>query len=130
MSEITRTPVVTTGAPTPKYSYSQGIVTGDLLFVAGQVGIEAETRAQAPDFESKVRQALANVAAIAEAAGTSLNNAVRIGVFLEDLNQIEVMDAIYREHFEEPRPSRTTVQAFLRGQEVEIDAVILVPRNE
>jgi 2-iminobutanoate/2-iminopropanoate deaminase len=130
MIDKSRSAVITDGAPTPKYSYSQGIAAGDLLFVAGQVGIDPQTRAQAPDFESKVRQALANIAAIAKAKGTTLNNAVRVGVYLEDLDRIVEMDAIYREYFEEPRPARTTVQAGLRGQEIEIDAVILVPPNE
>lgn len=130
MTEILRTPVVTTNAPTPKYSYSQGIVANGLLYVAGQVGIEPETRTAAADFESRVRQALDNVAAIAEAAGTTLGNAVRVGVFLEDLHKIEMMDAVYRDYFEEPRPARTTVQAFLRGQEIEIDAIIAVPTDD
>jgi reactive intermediate/imine deaminase len=125
-----RTEVVTAEAPKPRYSYSQGIVHNGLLFVSGQVGIDPTTRTLAATFPDQVRQALANVAAIAEAAGASLSDAVRIGVFLEDSQRIDEMDAIYREHFTEPRPARTTVQAGLRGLGIEIDAIVALPGTE
>ena len=127
MSETTRREVVTDQAPTPKYGYSQGIVADGFLYAAGQVGIDPVTREPAASFEAKAEQAIRNLEAIARAAGTSLENAVRVGVFLEDLEKIVVLDSIYRPFFPEPRPARTTVQAFLRGHEIEIDAVFLVP---
>jgi 2-iminobutanoate/2-iminopropanoate deaminase len=122
-----RREAVTSEAPTPRFSYSQGVAVGGLLFVSGQIGIDPATRTPAEGFEARVRQALANVDAIAQAAGGRLQNAVRVGVFLEDLDRIADMDAIYREYFAEPRPARTTVQAGLRGNTVEIDAIIAVP---
>jgi 2-iminobutanoate/2-iminopropanoate deaminase len=121
--------VSTTLAPTPRFGYSQGVISNGHLFVAGQVGIDPETREPAADFTAKVHRALQNVAAIAQAAGTSLANAVRVGVFLEDLDRIVDLDPIYREYFPEPRPARTTVQAGLRGHEIEVDAVLAVPEN-
>jgi reactive intermediate/imine deaminase len=121
-----RIAIVTGGAPQPRYSYSQGIVHNGLLFVAGQVGIDPATGKLAESFPDRVRQTLANVAAIAEAAGASLADAVRVGVFLDDSTLIGEMDAIYRDYFAEPRPARTTVQAGLRGLGIEIDAVIAV----
>lgn len=127
MDSVSRTGVVTDSAPAPRYSYSQGVVANGLLFVSGQVGIDPITRELRESFEDKVRQALANIAAIAEAAGGRLADAVKIGVFLEDSNLIGDMDAVYREYFTEPRPARTTVQAGLRGLGVEIDAVVALP---
>ena len=127
MNQHSKTEVVTDTAPRPRYSYSQGVIAGGFLFVSGQVGIDPVTRELREDFAGKVRQALTNVAAIAEAAGASITDAVRVGVFLEDSTLIGDMDEIYREYFTEPRPARTTVQAGLRGLGVEIDAVIALP---
>ncbi|MDR6174209.1 2-iminobutanoate/2-iminopropanoate deaminase [Nocardioides zeae] len=127
MSDTTRRAIVTDTAPTPKYGYSQGIVAGGFLHVAGQVGIDPVTRETGATFEAKAERAIRNLEAIALAAGTSLEHAVRVGVFLEDLEKIVVLDPVYRSFFPEPRPARTTVQAFLRGHEIEIDAVFLMP---
>jgi 2-iminobutanoate/2-iminopropanoate deaminase len=124
-----RRAVRTEGAPVPQGSYSQGIVWGGLLFVAGQVPLDPATRAVPEDFAAQVRRALDNVAAIAEAAGARLADAVRIGVFLANLDDFGKMDAVYREYFDDPMPARTTVGAGLRGFDVEIDAVIALRTN-
>lgn len=105
-------------------SYSQGVVSGGLVFVSGQVPLDPVTRTVPNDFADQVRRALDNVAAIAEAAGARLADAVRIGVFLANLDDFGKMDAVYREYFEDPMPARTTVGAGIRGYDVEIDAVI------
>jgi 2-iminobutanoate/2-iminopropanoate deaminase len=124
--EDSRTAVRTEGAPTPLGSYSQGIVSGGLLFVSGQVPVDPATRAVPKDFADQVRRTLDNVAAIAEAAGARLADAVRIGVFLSNLDDFPMMDAVYQEYFEDPMPARTTVAAGLRGFDIEIDAVIAI----
>ena len=116
--------VATADAPKPVFSYSQGIASGDFLFVSGQVPVDPVTKAVPASFDDQVRRALANVAAIAEAAGTGLANAVRVGVYLADLANFEAMDKVYREHFQEPLPSRTTLGVSLPGFAIEIDAVI------
>lgn len=122
-----RRAVLTTGAPAPLGSYSQGIVSGGLLFVSGQVPIDPTTRTVPKDFADRARRALDNVAAIAEAAGARLADAVRIGVFLTNLDDFPMMDVVYREYFEDPMPARTTVGASIRGYDIEIDAVIALP---
>ena len=76
------------------------------------------------DFADQVRQALNNVGAIAEAAGARLADAVRVGVFLANLDDFSMMDTVYREYFHDPMPARTTVGAAIRGYDIEIDAVI------
>jgi len=113
--------VATADAPKPVFSYSQGIASGDFLFVSGQVPVDPVTKAVPASFDDQVRRALANVA---EAAGTGLANAVRVGVYLADLANFEAMDKVYREHFQEPLPSRTTLGVSLPGFAIEIDAVI------
>ena len=79
-------------------------------------------------FEEQARQTFRNLAAVAEAAGASLADAVRVGVFLREMRNFTAMDAIYREFFAEPRPARTTVQSDLPGFEIEVDAVLLRER--
>jgi 2-iminobutanoate/2-iminopropanoate deaminase len=122
----TRRAVRAKGAPAPVFSYSQGIVSGGLLFVSGQGPVDPVTKAIPVAFGDQVRRTLDNIAAIAGAAGARLADAVRVGVYLASLDDFVEMDAIYREYFEEPLPARTTVGAAIRGFAVEIDAVIAI----
>lgn len=119
-----RKAVVTGNAPKPAFSYSQGIVAHGLLFVSGQVPVDPATKAVPEAFADQVRRAMDNVAAVAEAAGARLSDAVRVGVYLADLADFEEMDRVYREYFEEPLPARTTLGTALLGFAVEVDAVI------
>jgi enamine deaminase RidA (YjgF/YER057c/UK114 family) len=75
-------------------------------------------------FAEQAQQTFSNVAALAEAAGCSLENAVRVGVYLRDMSNFAEMDAIYRQFFPEPLPARTTVQSDLPGFEIEVDAIL------
>ena len=124
MSETRRRAIRTTEAPTPAFAYSQAIASEGLLFVSGQVGIDPTTREVAQGFEGQLRRALENVDAIARAAGASLADAVRVGVYLASGDDFQAMDAVYREYFSEPLPARTTVTVGLQGVAVEVDAVI------
>jgi 2-iminobutanoate/2-iminopropanoate deaminase len=120
--------VATEDAPAPSGAYSQAVVAaGDLVFLAGQGPFRPDGHQVEGGFEAEARQTFANLAAVAQAAGASLANAVRVGVFLREMENFDAMDAIYREFFPEPRPARTTVQSDLPGFEIEVDAVILVP---
>ncbi len=92
--------------------------------MSGQVPIDPVTKAVPEGFGDQVRRTLDNVAAIAEAAGGRLADAVRVGVYLANLDDFDEMDAAYREYFEGPLPARTTVGAAIRGFAVEVDAVI------
>jgi enamine deaminase RidA (YjgF/YER057c/UK114 family) len=75
-------------------------------------------------FEEQAIQAFANLAAVAEAAGGSLADAVRVGVYLLDMSNFATMNDVYRRYFSEPLPARTTIQSDLPGFEIEIDAVL------
>lgn len=116
--------VSTAEAPRPGGSYSQGITANGLLFIAGQVPVDPGSGAVPEEFDRQVRQTLDNLAAVARAAGTSLARAVRVGVYLADLERFKEMDAIYKQYFEEPPPARTTVGVSLLGFQVEMDAIV------
>ena len=77
----------------------------------------------------QARQTLDNLAAVAVQANTSLEHALRVNVYLEDLSHIAEFDEVYRTYFTLPYPVRTTVQAGLRGYLVEIDAIVAIPQE-
>lgn len=117
--------VGTPRAPQPSGGYSQGIVAGGFLYLAGQGPFDPSgALVGAGSIEAQVRQVVANLAAVAEAAGGSLANAVRVGAYLSDLAHFDEFDRVYRELFAAPRPARTTIQTALVDFDVEIDAVV------
>jgi len=113
--------------------YSLGVQAGHLVFTAGQVGLDPATGDMVPGgLEAETRQALENMKAILEAAGTSLANVVKTTVFLRDINDFNKMNAIYGPYFPENPPARSAVQvaALPRGAAVEIECVALVPPED
>jgi reactive intermediate/imine deaminase len=106
--------------------YSHAVRTGNIVFLSGQGPFHPETGAIPDAFDEQVRQTLRNLAAAAAAAGGSLANAVRVGVYLRDMANFPVLNEVYPEFFSEPYPARTTVQSGLRI-EVEVDAVLELP---
>jgi 2-iminobutanoate/2-iminopropanoate deaminase len=116
-------------APPKAGPYSHAVRTGNIVFLAGQGPVDPATGAAPERIEDQVRQTLRNLSVAAEAAGCSLANAVRVGVYLRDLANFAVMNEVYREFFTEPYPARTTIQSDMRI-EVEVDAVLEVPGQE
>jgi len=113
--------------------YSLGVQVGHLVFTAGQVGLDPATGAMVSGgLEAETRQALENMKAILEAAGTSLANVVKTTVFLRDINDFNAMNAIYGPYFPENPPARSAIQvaALPRGAAVEIECVALVPPDD
>jgi 2-iminobutanoate/2-iminopropanoate deaminase len=122
--------VRTDAAPKPGGPYSQGIVAGDFIFVAGQDGREPSTGKRTVGIEAQTRQTLTNVGAILKQAGSSLENVVKVSVFLTDLNDFEAMNKVYTTFFPKDPPARTTVQTPFRGDMlIEIDAIALRRRD-
>ncbi len=125
-----KTVVKTTRAALPVGPYSQGIVAGDFVFVAGEKGIDPKTGKIVPGgIAAETRQTLENVKAILEAAGTSLDDAVRSVVYLTDISAFQEMNAVYAEYFKVDPPGRTTVEvtALPAGAHVEIEITALRP---
>jgi 2-iminobutanoate/2-iminopropanoate deaminase len=126
MSE--RTPIRAEGAPAPTGPYSQAIKSGGFLFLAGQGPFRPDGSKVDGPFEDQARQTMQNLKSVAAAAGASLADAVRVGVYLRDMSNFAAMNKIYAEYFRDPMPARTTIQSNLPGFEIEVDAVIALGR--
>ena len=124
MSE--RTPIRAQDAPPPGGPYSQAIRSGGFLFLAGQGPFRSDGTKVDSSFGDQARQPFHNLAAVAAAAGASLADAVKVGVYLRDMTNFAAMNKVYVEFMREPMPARTTVQSDLPGFEIEVDAVIAV----
>jgi 2-iminobutanoate/2-iminopropanoate deaminase len=118
----------TAPAPFQGAPYSQAIVAGGLVFVSGQLGLAPGESPLAEGVEAQTRQALENVKAILEAAGSGLERLVKTTVFLADLSDFAAMNAVYAEYAGERPPARATVQVagLPSGALVEIEAVATV----
>jgi 2-iminobutanoate/2-iminopropanoate deaminase len=119
--------VRTEAAPAPFQGapYNQAIVAGDLVFTAGQLGLKPGDTAVEGDITQQTAQALANVEAILEAAGSSMEKLVKTSVFLIDLDDFQAMNAVYTTRVGERPPARSTFQVakLPSGARVEIEAI-------
>lgn len=114
----------TSAAPVPRGAYSQAIATEEFVFVAGQAAIDPLTNElQLGDIRSETRRTLENIRAILGAEGCSLQDVVRVGVFLANIEDFSAMNDVYREFFPVDPPVRTTVGVQLPGIKVEIDCI-------
>jgi len=121
--------VIAEKAPRAIGPYSAAVKAGNLVFTAGQLGIDPESGEFVPGgIEAETRQALLNLTAVLEAAGSSLGSVVKTTVFLRDMNDFGVMNVIYGEFFTEDYPARSAVQAARLPKDgaVEIEAVALL----
>lgn len=105
--------------------YSQAVRVGDLIFTAGQPGIDPATGAVAgADFESQARQAFANLRAVLEDAGSSMDRVVRVTCFMADAGAFSTLNALFAEYFAESPPVRSTpIVALPRELLFSVDAI-------
>src|SRR4051812_17146463 len=101
------------GTAVPSSPYSSVVVSGDLVYTAGQVGQDANGTTAPGGFEAQCRQVLENVRACLRAAGCELSDVIKVNGYLTDLANFPAYNEIYREYFTEPFPARTTVGAAL-----------------
>jgi len=116
-------------APAAIGTYSQAIRAGSLVFLSGQIPLLAETMEIAEgDFEARARQVFLNLAAVAEAAGGSLNDVVKLTIFLTDLNNFATVNSVMEDFFERPFPARAAVgvASLPKGVDVEADAILAI----
>lgn len=97
-------------APAAVGPYSQAIATGQLVFLSGQLGINQETGAMEKGLEAQTHQAFKNIRYVLAEAGLSLENVVKVTVFLTDINDFSAVNAIYAEQFSQPYPARSAFQ--------------------
>ncbi|MDK2784399.1 MAG: 2-iminobutanoate/2-iminopropanoate deaminase [Bacillota bacterium] len=125
--------VATDKAPAAIGPYSQAIRVGNLLFTAGQIPLDPATgQLVQGDIKAQTRQVLKNIAAILEAAGTSMKHVVKTTVFLKNMGDFAAMNEVYGEFFPAPYPARSAVAvaALPKDVAVEIEAVAVVPEKE
>jgi len=123
---MTRRAFTSARGPLPAGSYNIAVEAGGLVFLAGQTPRDRDNvRYGDRPFAFQARMALDNLEAAANAAGLSLKDAVRVGVFLKDPADAKEFDAIYREYVEEPYPVRTLTQSNLPGFDIEVDAILV-----
>ena len=118
--------IVTDKAPKALGPYSAGIVTGNLAFFSGQLGIDPATGQMPEGVEAQATQSLKNVGALLEAAGAGYENVVKTTVYLADIADFAAVNAIYGEFFPEPYPARSAFQvaALPNGALVEIECIV------
>lgn len=119
--------IQTDGAPAAIGTYSQAIRAGSLVFLSGQIPLVPATMEIIDgDFEARARQVFSNLEAVATAAGGSLNNVVKVTVFLTDLDNFATVNAVMEDFFETPFPARAAVgvASLPKGADVEADAIL------
>ena len=122
-----RTPIQTASAPAAIGPYSQATRAGNMVFFSGQIPLDPATgNVVDGGIEAQARRAFENLKAVADAAGGSMADIVRVGLYLTDLSQFGEVNAVMAEYFSQPYPARSTIEvsALPRGARFEVDAVM------
>ena len=114
------------GAPAAIGTYSQAVRAGDTVYLSGQIGLDPETMQMAEGIEAQAHRVFRNLAAVADAAGMSLDDSVRMTVYLADLAHFARVNEIMAQYVREPYPTRAAVgvAGLPRGALVEVDAIL------
>lgn len=113
---------------TPNGIFSPAIITGDLVFTSGQIGIDSKTGQLAEGFEAQLEQVFKNLTAVLDASGSSIDHVVKATVFLADMNDYNTLNELYRKKFKGDPPARSTVQVarLPRDARIEIEVVAVL----
>lgn len=123
--------IQTDAAPAAIGTYSQAVRTGDTVYLSGQIPLQPTTMELIEgDMELQIRQVFDNLAAVARAAGGSLDDIAKLNVFLTDLSHFPLVNQVMSEYFSEPYPARAAigVAGLPKGAEVEMDAILHLPQ--
>jgi reactive intermediate/imine deaminase len=124
-----RLPINTDRAPAAIGPYSQAVRRGDTVFLSGQIPLDPNSGLLVEgDIEAQARRAFDNLRAVCEAAGGSLDDVARLGLYLTDLGQFAAVNAVMADYFDAPYPARSTigVASLPRGAQFEVDAVMVL----
>lgn len=123
-----REPISTQDAPAAIGPYSQATRAGGMVFFSGQIALDPATgELVGGGVEAQARRAFDNLKAVCEAAGGSMDDIVRVGLYLTDLSQFAAVNAVMGEYFAQPYPARSTIEvsALPKGAAFEVDAVMV-----
>tara|TARA_B100001113_G_scaffold351507_1_gene350697 strand:- start:3476 stop:3946 length:471 start_codon:yes stop_codon:yes gene_type:complete len=126
-NKMTKEIITTENAPQAIGPYSQAVKAGDLMFISGQIPLNPSTGdLVSGSIEDEANQVLNNLKSICEAAGHSLEDVVKITIFLTDLSNFAVVNEVMKQHFQEPYPARATIEVsgLPLGVNVEIEAIV------
>ena len=124
MKQIISTPY----APAAIGTYSQAVKVGDTVYLSGQIPLDPSSMQLIEGFDNQVRRVFDNLKAVCEAAGGSLNDLVKVNVYLIDLSNFAKVNEIMATYFQQPYPARAAVgvSALPRGSQVEIEGVMVL----
>jgi len=124
---MTKTVISTPHAPGAIGTYSQAVRSGDAIYLSGQYGLDPETMQLAEGIDAQVRRVFDNLKAVAEAAGGSLADAVKLTIYLTDLAHFAKVNETMAAYFTQPYPARAAigVASLPRGALVEADAILV-----
>ncbi len=119
--------IATAAAPSAIGTYSQAVRVGNTIWVSGQIPLDPKTKELVSGgIEAQVRQTFQNLAAIVAAAKATLDDVVKVTIFLTDLSHFALVNTIMAEHFKEPYPARAAigVASLPRGALVEVECIV------
>lgn len=118
-------PIVTDKAPAAVGAYSQGVVSGNTIYLSGQLPLDAQTGTMAEAVADQARQCLENLREILKAAGSSMDCVVKTVVLLSNIADFQEVNKVYETYFSQPYPARAcyAVAALPKGAKVEIEAI-------
>jgi reactive intermediate/imine deaminase len=120
-------------APQAIGPYSQAVKVGDTVYLAGQIPLVPETMAlENGDMRAQIRRVFENLAAVARASGGSLQDVVKLNVYLTDLGHFPLVNEVMAQYFREPYPARAAVgvAALPKGAAVEMDAIMVIEKRK
>lgn len=121
--------IKTTGAPEAIGTYSQAIRCGDMVYLSGQIAINPQTGETVTDsVNTEIHQIISNLSAVAKAAGGSLDQIIKLNVYMTNLNDFATLNEIMQEYFTTPYPARAAVGVaqLPKGVSVEIEGIMIL----
>lgn len=121
--------IITVNAPLPIGPYSQALIFGKFVFCSGQIGIDPKLNKMKKGIKGQVRQAILNLKSILEASGSSIENVLKVTIFLKNIKDFDKMNKIYNEFFSQNKPARSTIEVsnLPKNALIEIEAIAAKP---
>ena len=127
---MSKTIITTTNAPAPIGPYNQAILSGDTLFISGQICLNPATgELKNKDIQEETHQVMHNLRAILQEAGMNFNNVVKTTIFITDMHQFGAVNEVYGKYFEKDFPARETVQVSALPKFVNVEISMIAVNN-